>query len=130
MSNDLEVQTQATSNGATFIHEDRAADALAALSEFSAHDLGAGWDMTVEELRALAYLETEDYDRAKSTIRNIQSAWPNDEQVQIPSALVLIQVYQREGLSEEAHSQAESALSKVTDPVYKDMLEEIVSTLR
>ena len=129
-SDDPEVQTQATIQMAQILlHADDAQHALEVLSGFSAQELGAGWDMTVEELRALAYLEIQDFSNAKSTIQKIQTSWPEDEQVQIPSAMILIQIYQREGLNAAAQAEAEAALAQVTDPIYKDMLEEIASNI-
>jgi uncharacterized protein YjbI with pentapeptide repeats len=129
-SDDREVQTQATIQMAQILlHAEDAEQALTVLSDFSAQDLGAGWDMTVEELRATAYLETDDFSNAKSTMQQIQTSWPEDEQVQIPSAMMMIQIYQREGLNDKAQAEAQAALAQVTDPVYKDMLEEIASNL-
>ena len=108
-----------------YLQQDKPTKVIEQLGDVKAAELGAGWEMTLEETRALAYLELEEFDQARSTMTDLQNRWPDEEQVQIPSSIVLIQVYQKEGNLEQAQAHVRNSLDIVTDPVYKDMLTEI-----
>ena len=53
--------------------------------------------MTVEELRAQINGHLNQFDTAYEILTSIETRWPDEEQVLIPSAIVKIQLLQQEG---------------------------------
>ena len=130
-SEDQEVRIQAHIQLAqVYLQQDKPSQVIDQLGNVKATELGAGWEMTLEEVRALAYLELNDFELARSTMTDLQNRWPDEEQVQIPSTIVLIQVYEKEGNLEQAQAHARNSLDIVTDPVYKDMLTELLTRIQ
>ncbi len=105
-------------------------EALDSLNGYTASELGPGWDMSVEELRTQIYTALEQFDNAHQTLVAIQERWPDEEQVQIPSAIAKIHVLQQEGKSTDAQTLAQRSLQQVQDPVYKDQLDELLASLQ
>ena len=104
--------------------------ALASLEKYSAQDLGPGWDMTVEELRVQIYGKLEQFDLAHQQLIQLENRWPNEEQVQIPSAIAKVQLLQQEGDISKAQMVAQASLELVEDPVYKAQLDELLVALQ
>ncbi len=112
------------------LSNEQLAEALDSLDGYKASELGPGWDMSVEELRTQIYIALEQFDNAHQTLVAIQERWPNEEQVQIPSAIATIHVLQQEGKSTDAQALAQRSLQQVQDPVYKNQLDEILASLQ
>ena len=104
--------------------------ALESLEAYSAQDLGPGWDMTVEELRVQIYGQLEQFELAHQQLLQLQRRWPNEEQVQIPSAIAKVQLLQQEGEISKAQIVAQDSLELVKDPVYKAQLDELLVALQ
>ena len=109
---------------------DKPEEALASLDEYTAVELGPGWDMTVEELRAQLYGSLNQFELAYQTLSSIEARWPNEEQVLIPSAIVKIQLLQQEGEVSEAQNIAQASLNVVEDPVYRSQIDDLITAMQ
>ena len=114
----------------TLLSMDQPKDALASLEGYSAADLGPGWDMTVEELRAQINGHLDQFDTAYEILSDIETRWPNEEQVLIPSAIVKIQLLQQEGDVGAAQAIAQSSLNVVEDPVYRSQIDDLLTAMQ
>ena len=68
----------------TLLSMDQPTEALTSLDGYSAAQLGPGWDMTVEELRAQINGHLNQFDTAYEILADIETRWPDEEQVLIP----------------------------------------------
>lgn len=110
--------------------QERFADGLATLDGVDGSTLGAGWDSSVEDIRVRLCLQSQEYDKAAQYIAAIQQRWPNEEQVQIPAAMLLAQLQQQQGNIDTAQQTTQTALQQTNDPVYRDMLASLLQELQ
>ena len=130
-SDDAEVRGQYHIQRAqTLLSMDQPTEALASLEGYSAADLGPGWDMTVEELRAQINGHLNQFDTAYEILTDIETRWPDEEQVLIPSAIVKIQLLQQEGDVGAAQAIAQSSLDVVEDPVYRSQIDDLLTAMQ
>ena len=110
--------------------QERFVDGLATLDGVDGSTLGAGWDSSVEDIRVRLCLQAKEYDTAAQYITAIQQRWPNEEQVQIPAAMLLAQLQQQQGNIDTAQQTTQTALQQTNDPVYRDMLASLLQELQ
>ena len=73
----------------TLLSMDQPKEALESLTGYSAQELGPGWDMTVEELRAQINGHLNDFDAAYQILSDIETRWlqmKNRYSSQVPSS--------------------------------------------
>ena len=114
----------------TLLSMDRPEDALESLQGYTAKELGPGWDMTVEELRAQINGHLNEFDAAYQILSDIETRWPDEEQVLIPSAIVKIRLLQQEGELGAAQAIAQSSLDIVEDPVYRSQIDDLLTAMQ
>ena len=103
--------------------------ALEILEDVSAQDMGPGWDTTLEETRALAYQQQQDFDSAQQVLEGLAERWPQEEEAQLPAWIGLVKIYQQQGRNELALATANKAQQQATDPVYQSILTSLLSDI-
>ena len=63
-------------------------------------------------------------------LTSIETRWPDEEQVLIPSAIVKIQLLQQEGDVGAAQAIAQSSLNVVEDPVYRSQIDDLLTAMQ
>ena len=130
-SQDSEVQAQYhIQRTQSLLADDKLDEALATIENYSANDLGPGWDMTIIELHVQVLSTLQRFEEAHQILTAIQERWPNEEQVQIPSSIAQVQLLQQESNMLDAQALAENSREKATDPVYQAQLDELLTSLQ
>ena len=86
--------------------------------------------MTVEELRAQINGHLKEFDAAYKILSDVETRWPNEEQVLIPSAIVKIRLLQQEGELGTAQAIAQSSLDIVEDPIYRSQIDDLLTAMQ
>ena len=128
---DPEVQLQSRIRRAqAFSAQERWTDALAELAEVGFGALGPGWDATVAETRAAAWIGSGDREQAREEWKHLVRTWPDEEEAQLPAWLGLAALAAVDGQDDQALALANQALSKTQDPAYRAQAEALIRDLR
>lgn len=126
----LEINTQSRIRLSQWhLSNDEPKQVVSTLEDVSGFELGPGWDTSVEELRAQAYRDLGDTDKAIEILSLLAKRWPNNEEAEIPAWLGIAVIHQRNGTMSEAREWAQRAAERATDPIYQEQLSIFLKSL-